>query len=282
MGTLATIPGLAGGMATGAKNLGVPVLGSAGRNQLSPPIGTAAGAQTGTLPGTNAAVTGQPPIPSATGLPPNMNITPQPTAMTAPLTTSQPNVGGIFSGQSGQQLQKQLTDIYGKGVGGAINTLLQNLGSNNSSFLNSYRQAMSGQQAEDLSTIGTSLGNAGISADSSTAAIEKGDYLAKSNAQLGLQEQQLINQETSQAIGLVQGTQQDAQAETSSSWLDTLGQVAGIAGTFVGDATGLSSIGQGIGSAAQYVTGMFKTPQNANINPGSIPGLQSYDPGLGV
>lgn len=277
MGTLATIPGLAGGMATGAKNLGVPVLGSAGRNQYSPPTSTMTqpvSQQTGSLPGNPAAVTGQPPVPTVTGVPP---------VMTAPLTTSTPNVGGIFgAGKSGANLQKQLIDIYGKGVGGAIGTLLQNLGSNNSAFLDSFRQAMAGQQAEDLSTIGTSLGNAGISADSSTSAIEKADYLAKSNAQLGLQEQQLINQETSQAIGLVQGTQESAQKEVSSSWLDTLGQVAGIAGTFVGDATGLSSIGKGIGSAAQYVGGMFKTPQPANINPGTIPGLQSYDPGLGV
>lgn len=274
MATMPTIPGAAGGAVTGAKNAGMPVFGSAGRNQFSPglnPTSIATKPVLGSLPGNPAAVTGQPPVPTTTGLPPN------PTAGGGILQGGNPLAPGNAPYKLDTNINKQLTDIYGKGVGGALATVLQNLGSNDSSYIEAYKQAMAGQQAEDISTIGTSLGNAGISADSSTAAIEKADYMARSTAQLGMQEQQLIQQQTQDTIGILQGTQKDAASETASSWLDTFGQVAGIAGTFIGDATGLSSIGSGIKSVASMLPGFGgSAPPMLNVSgPSQLPGAIS-------
>lgn len=262
---MATLPvGVAGGAVTGAQNKGLPVLGGqSGRNQAIatiPVAGNLPGAPNNgsiatpiTSPIVGAATTGAPP--NRTG---NMVNTPKPTAVTAaptattaaaaPTATSGNNGNPLsgYSPQQDQQLQKQLNDIYGKGEGGLLYSLLQNLGGNDSSYMQAYHQAMGHTQAEGLSTIDTGLGNAGISADSSTAAIEKGDYLSSLSAQEGLQEQQLLQTQQQESIGLVQGLQQSAQAENSTSWLNTLGQVAGIAGTFVGDATGLSGVGSAL------------------------------------
>ena len=268
-----TIPGAAGGAVTGQRNMGVPVLGNmAGNNQYSPPVSGMT--KPIGIPGATSGITGQPPV-NTPGLNMNMNmhptagITPNPVAGGGVTQGGNPAAPGNAPSGLDKNLQKQLIDIYGKGTGGMLASLIQNLGSNDSSYLDAFRQAMSGQQAKDLSTIGTGLGNAGISADSSTSAIEKGSYLAQSNAQLGLQEQQLIQSQQQQLEGLVQGTQQDAKAETSSSWLDTFGQVADIAGTFIGDATGLGAIGGGIKSVASMIPG-FGGRQPPSIASGGL------------
>jgi phage-related minor tail protein len=134
---------------------------------------------------------------------------------------------------------------------------------------------MAKTESEGLSTIGTSLGNAGISANSSTAAIEKADYMSGLDAQVGLQEQQLIARDQDLQASLIQGTQNDAKQEVGTSWLDTAGQVLGIAGNIAGDvATGglsgiASSIGKSIFSGSN--PGSVITPQASQL-PGAITG----------
>lgn len=274
MGTVPT--GLAGGLATGQRNMGMPVPNSgSGRNGLSPvtsggvpssPIGPRNGtAAPITSPASSPSVTGQPPsnVPGAFQAPGQQNhalnspSTQTPPASATATAASTPAAGTVgndgntlagYTPQQTQQLQKQLNDIYGKGEGGLLSSLLMNLGSNDSSYMDAYKQAMSKSTAEGMATLDTSLGNAGISSNSSAAAIEKADYMSGVTSQEGLQEQQLILQQQQEAIGLTQGLQGDAKAENSTSWIDTLGQVAGVAGTFIGDATGLSSVGSGIGS----------------------------------
>lgn len=276
---MATTPiGVPGGQATGQKNMGMPVPNSgSGRNGLSPmkstvPTNGVAGPVNGvgrpiTSPVASAGVTGQPPSAVPGGTPfkgPGGSVqalsspatqTPTAASTATAATTPAGNNGNTLAGyspQQTQQLQKQLTDIYGKGEGGLLGSLLMNLGSNDSSYMDAYHQAMGKSTAEGMATLDSSLGNAGISANSSTAAIEKADYMSGVTAQEGLQEQQLIQTQQQEAIGLTQGLQNDSRDENSTSWLDTLSQVAGVAGTFVGDATGLS----GIGSAAK---GLFSS-----------------------
>jgi hypothetical protein len=283
MAITSAIPGAAGGAVTGRQNMGIPVTGNlGGNNQYSPPLGTMTQPTSGTvkpggLPGSTPGITGQPPVNTMQG--PNMNMTMHPTAGLTPQQQLQQQNAAAQSGNpiapgaapSGldKNMQKQLIDIYGKGTGGMLAQLIQNLGSSDSSYLDAYRNAMAGQQAKDISTIGTSLGNAGISANSSTSAIEKGTYLAQSNAQMGLQEQQLIQSQQQQLESLVTGTQQDAKSEVASSWLDTFGQVADIAGTFIGDATGFGAIGSGIKSAASMIPG-FGGKQPPSIAQGGL------------
>lgn len=259
---MGTVPGAAGGAVTGQKNMGLPVLGGqAGKNQYSPTSGipTAPVMQpptngvrpVNTSPVASAAVTGQPPSVNAGGA---MSGTPPPTAInTQPTAAQGTTAGGASTATSGtlagytpqqtQQLQKQLNDIYGKGEGGLLFSLFSNLGSNDSAYMDAYHTAMGKTQAEGLATIDTGLGNAGISANSSTAAIEKGDYLSGLSAQEGLQEQQLIQNQTQEAIGLTQGLQQDASAENSTSWLNTAAQVVGIGATLAGVPGAAGSLG---------------------------------------
>lgn len=241
---MATVPvGVAGGQATGAKNAGLPVLGGqSGRNQFSPVVtsGTKATTQTGPANGTQPIVTN--PVASSASITGQAPSATQATA--APINTqpTQANTSGNplagYTPEQDQQLQKQLNDTYGKGEGQLLYSLLNNLGGSDSSYMQAYQQAMGNTQAEGLATIDTSLGNAGISANSSAAAIEKGDYLSSLGAQEGLQEQQLLQTQQQETIGLVQGMQGQTSAENSSSWLNTLAQVGQAAAPFVGMATG--------------------------------------------
>lgn len=269
---MGTVPvGLAGGMATGQKNIGMPVQNSgSGRNGLSPitsiPVNNPApGPVNGVAkpissPVVGAGVTGQPPSFQGPGAGVQALGTPAtqtPPASATATAAATPAAGAVgnngntlagYSPQQTQQLQKQLTDIYGKGEGGLLGSLLMNLGSNDSSYMDAYHQAMSKSTAEGMATLDTSLGNAGISANSSAAAIEKADYMSGVTSQEGLQEQQLIQTQQQEAIGLTQGLQQDSKAENSTSWLNTAAQVVGIAGQVAGDVTGLGEIGGAVGS----------------------------------
>lgn len=271
---MATVPvGVAGGAATGAQNKGLPVLGgSSGRNQFSP-AGSIPGA--GAIPGpsqgvrpvatspvASAGVTGQPPSINGggamSGAPPTAIAT-QPTAVstTSPAAGTTSTAGNALAGytpQQTQQLQKQLNDTYGKGEGTLLYSLLNSLGSNDSAYMSAYNQAMSKQTAEGMATIDTGLGNAGISANSSAAAIEKGDYMSGVTAAAGMQEQQLIQTQTQDAIGLVQGMQSATAAENSTSWLNTAAQVVGIGATLAG-----------VPGASQGMASLFSQ------NPGTVP-----------
>lgn len=262
--------GVPGGQATGQKNMGMPVPNSgSGRNGMSPITSTIARGSVpggGPVNGVNKPITSPVASPIVTGKPPSTfqgpgqqnhalstpaTQTPPSSATATAATTPAGNNGNTLAGytpQQTQQLQKQLTDIYGKGEGGLLGSLLMNLGSNDSSYMDAYHQAMSKSTAEGMATLDTSLGNAGISANSSAAAIEKGDYMSGVVSQEGLQEQQLIQQQQQEAIGLTQGLQNDSRDENSTSWLDTAAQVVGIAGTVAGDVTGLGAIGKGVSS----------------------------------
>lgn len=278
MATSSVLPGAAGGAVTGQKNIGVSPLGNrGGLNQFSPNGGNLFGSgPTTNLPGFTAVSTGQPPAspltpfgaptqmqnpsqqPQAYGTPNAPPIAPIPPTANAPsaITTSP---------QQQQELQKQLVDIYGKGTGNLLNNLIGNLGSNDSSYIQAYQNAMAKQEAEGLSTIDTSLGNAGISANSSTAAIENADYISGIGAQVGLQEQQLINQQTQDLIGITQDLQKPSQEEVGTSWLDTLGQVVGVAGNIAGDVIGMDG-GGGIESAiSSLIPGMGRQTTDAAI-----------------
>jgi hypothetical protein len=277
MGTMATIPGAAGGAVTGQKNIGLPVLGGKFGTNGSSPI---AGIGVTGAPGAKAITPGA--SPGSTGAIPGAPLRPimtQPSAA-APGSTALPvaapgapnNGNPVSSTAPGvpANLSKQLTDIYGKGEGGLIGSIIGNLGSNDSSYIQAYQTALAKQSSMDLSTIGTTLSNAGISADSSTSAIEKSNYQSGVAAQVGIQEQQLINQQQQQLIGVTTGMQGAAAAQTATSWLDTVGQVANIAGDFVGSATGLSSLGKGLGSAAKSIGGWLGGGAG-----GSVPGATS-------
>lgn len=306
MGTVATIPGAAGGAVTGQANLGKPVPGNTmGLNQFSPINSASGGTPTPVaVPGGAAGVTGTPP-PGTAGLPffqaPGSNIqalgtTPGavagqvgPVSSTAtqpqaPVSSATTNADGNPNANVTAQQNKQLTDIYGQGTGSLLSGLIGNLGSNDSSYMQAYSNAMAKQTAEGQSTIATGLGNAGISANSSVSAIENADYLSGVTSQEGLQEQQLLQTQQQEEIGLVQGIQGASAQETGTSWLTDLGQGLEVAGTVAGDVLGtgglssLSSLIPGGGGAAPNITS-GAAQQLPNVYGGGAPAMPSGIPG---
>src|SRR5271155_4859096 len=128
--------------------------------------------------GTPGGLYGTPGAPS-TGVPPSSGI---PTSPTNPGVTGQ-------TPQQAQEQQKQLVDIYGKGTGNLLNTLIGNIGGSDDAYMQAYEQAMAGPNAENLATLNTTLGNSGIGMNSSTAAIANADFESNITSQEGLQEQ---------------------------------------------------------------------------------------------
>jgi hypothetical protein len=225
--------------------LGIPPIGNGGGSNMPGPTGMTSlasnpagtpGMATGTLPGiptTNPIM--QQGIPVGGALP----------GVGAPTTTG----GGTFLPGGGSPTQaiptsqdtnsqKQLQDVFGKGIGGDIQDVIQNLGSGDSSYMKAYAAAMAPQNAENLATLNTTLGNSGVSANSSTAAIANADFQTGVSTQEGLQEQQLQQTDEQNLIGLLTSTEGAANKEASTSIWGDIGGVLGAVGSDVSTAVG--------------------------------------------
>lgn len=277
MATMPTIPGAAGGAVTGQKNIGMPVLGGKfGTNGSSPIAGlpiTKTGAKA-VMPGANPASTGTIPGASPVSISAQPNpiaVAPMPVAA-APGATPTGSATSTMSTQQQQDLTKQLNDIYGKGEGGLIGNLITNLGSNNSSYMQALSASMQKQENQDLSTIGTTLGNSGISANSSTSAIEKSNYMSGAATQLSLQEQQLLQGQMQTETQLATSMQGAAASQNATSWLDTVGQVADIAGSVAGSVTGLSTLGKSVSGVMKTAGGWLGGKGGGGSTSGEVMG----------
>ncbi|HEY1645810.1 MAG TPA: hypothetical protein VGF75_05575 [Candidatus Saccharimonadales bacterium] len=294
MATSAVIPGMAGGAVTGAKNAGIPVPGNTmGLNQTSPIM--SGNARASVPGGGTSGVTGTPP--ASTGLPyfqpPGSQNTAQgtngqvgavnPTALTptAPVSSTATNADGNPNASLTADQNKQLTDIYGQGTGSLLSGLIGNLGSNDSSYMQAYNAAMSKQTAEGAASLNTSLGNAGISANSSASAIENADYQTGVTAQAGLQEQQLLQTQSQQEIGLVQGVQGASAQEVGTSWLTDAGEALGVAGTVAGDVLGTGGIGSLLGGTSAAIPSITNGAQQTlpSVYGGGPPSMPANIPG---
>lgn len=221
-----------GAVDKGMQAMGLPPIGNAGGSNLPGPTSIAQPAGSYTAP------TGAVPImqqPAGTQV--NNGVTSTvPGVSGGNLLTPGGAVPNQFSTQQQQQSDKQLTDTFGKGIGGDINSVINNLGSNDSTYMQAYSNAMAGQNAENLSTLNTTLGNAGVGANSSTAAIANADFESNVTSQEGLQEQQLQQLDEENLIGLLQGTQGAANKEASTSVWGDIGGVLGSIGSDIGSA----------------------------------------------
>lgn len=160
----------------------------------------------------------------------------------SPLQPAAGAVPNALAGSNPQDLSKQLNDVFGKGVGGALDSTITNLGSNDSTYMQAYTKAMAQPNAENLATLNTTLGNSGVSADSSTAAIANADFQSNVSAQEGLQEQQLQQTDEQNLIGLLTSTQGAANKEASTSVWGDIGAVLGAVGSDVGSALGHTNL----------------------------------------
>jgi hypothetical protein len=170
------------------------------------------------------------------------------TGTTVPATTSATGVAAgngnsalTLSGQQSTNLNKQLTDTFGKGEGGLLDNEISNLGSDDSTYMQAYSAAMAGQNAENSATLNTTLGNQGIGANSSTSAIANADFQTGITSQEGLQEQNLQQDQISQLLGVTTGLENQSASEVSSGgFMNDLGSVLSAAGSdFKGIASGV-------------------------------------------
>jgi hypothetical protein len=190
-----------------------------------PPIGNAGGSNTPGPSGIQSIV--QPALGSSTtGVVPTNTLQQaqtQPTANT--LTPGAPPASAIPTGIQ-QASTSELTNIFGQGIGGDIGSVIDNLGSNDSTYMQAYMNAMAQPNAENLATLNTTLGNSGVGANSSTAAIANADFQTGVTAQEGLQEQQLQQTDEQNLIGLLESTESAGNKQAGTSIWQTLGNVA--------------------------------------------------------
>lgn len=270
-------------MGTGAM---VPYSNPAGNNQMSPMSGMPKASGGPMLPGAVPSV--------APGVSPvAMNpLVPPGAPMTA--TGSVPNVGGLattganVAGDTGA-LQKQLVDIYGKGVGGSLESLLAGMSGTDSKILQEYIASLQPQEAKAQANINASLGAGGVSANSSVAGIANADLQAQEFAAISGESANLTKSQEQLTAELLQGMQPSAQKEVATSNWSIFGDVMGAIAQDFGAAT---HGGQGFmsGSApASPVPGQIGTQgmssgvtssTGANDVFGSVPSDQMIDPSL--
>jgi hypothetical protein len=194
-----------------------------------PPVGNASGANTPGPTGVNAMATAAPGVVPTTGAAP------------APNGITMVSPGGSIPTSIQQQSDTSLKNIFGTGVGGDINSVINNLGSNDSTYMQAYMASMAQPNAENLATLNTTLGNSGVSSNSSTAAIANADFETGVTAQEGMQEAQLQQTDEQNLIGLLESTEGAANKNASTSIWGDIGSVLGAVAPGVGP--GLQALG---------------------------------------
>jgi hypothetical protein len=235
----------------------VPYSNPAGNNQLTPKALSSPGSSSGggavpiavgassTLQSPTQAAAANPLIPAgaspqpiATGVvTPGGNV---PAAGLVPSSVSGqlsvPNSGST-SNNAGNS-DKQLTDIYGQGIGGDINNLLNSIGGTDSATLQEFNQSLQPQEATAQANLNASLGAGGVSANSSVAALGNANLQAQEQATVAGEDAQLTQSGQNLEASILGGTEQAAQAEVSQSWLTDLGDVAAGVGSLAGQVVG--------------------------------------------
>ena len=167
-----------------------------------------------------------------------------------------PNVGGLnqnpanVAGNSGA-LQKQLTDIYGKGVGGDLFNLINNMSGTDSQVMQEFIASLQPQMATAQANVNASLGAGGVGANSSVAAIADSNLQAQEFGAISGEEAKLTQSQEELTANLLMGMKGDASKEVSQSgWNVFADVVQGV----VGDATNVISALHG-GGQQQTVPG---------------------------
>lgn len=213
------------------------------------------------------------PTPVGTAMP---SFNPTDAGMFAPTTSMTPGQGtdtninpfGLIGGNAGQYYGQaagfgnELGKIYSQGVGSELYDFLQSGGGYNSNLtqqaVNSQIAAMQTQIQRGYGNLQSSLGQAGISPNSSTAALETGDYMsqavAQENAITGQEYFNMWNQSMQNETGILGDILgYSAQHKASQPTLmDYLGFGAQIGGSV---AQGLQG-GGGIGDVISSLAGM--------------------------
>ena len=233
-----------------ATNNMVPYSNPAGNNQTTPKAGGSAQPiiSMPTPGGPTAPVTTNPLVPSTgTGSVPvtpnlggvNTAQTSTTTGGTVPFTTSGSGATANTSAANGfitnnsaysngeNDLQKQLIDIYGKGVGGSLYSLLNNMSGTDSTVLQEYVQSLQPHMAKAQANTNASLGAGGVSANSSVAAIADSNLQAQETASIAGESANLTQSQEQLTASLLSGMEGKSAAEVATSGWSTFGNVMG-------------------------------------------------------
>lgn len=193
---------------------------------------------------------GGPPIPS-TAIPATGTSNPTVPFGGAPTTLGSGIGTGISTGLSTDYgdytLAGDFSQTYGKGTGTALEGVLANLGT-------STDGAVSATNAAALQTAGIQGANissgeaaAGVSADSSTAALAQGDFASQVNTQLQATDSQMELGEENTLISSLQN-EGSAHGGDSTGWdtfSDVLSAIPGLGGLAQGASSAISGISPG-------------------------------------
>ena len=204
----------------GANNM-VPYSNPAGNNQTTP--GAGGMPSQGGMPGGPIGT-----VTNATGTSAVLN--PGQAAAANPLvpasvagTVNVPNAGGTSS--NAYESNRQLTDIYGKGIGGDMNNLLNSIGGTDSATLQEYVASLAPQEATASANLNASLGAGGVSSNSSVAALGQANLQAQETAAVAGESANLTQSGQNLEASILTGTEQAATKEVSASGWDVFGQV---------------------------------------------------------
>ena len=148
--------------------------------------------------------------------------------------------GFITSGTDAGQnaLQKQLDDIYGKGVGGSLFSLLNSMSGTDSTVLQEYIKSLQPQMATAQANTNAALGAGGVGANSSVAAIADSNLQAQEQASIASESASLTQSQEQLTAQILSGTENASAKEVATSgWSvfgDVLSQVGSDAATILG------------------------------------------------
>jgi hypothetical protein len=252
----------------------VPFSNPAGNNQTNP-VSSMIPKASPVMPGSKVGGVGiaqtNPYVPPSTGAVPSTG-----SASTSGATV--PNVGGLTVDPSNSYgttggLDKQLKDIWGKGVGGALGKLLEGMSGTDSQILQDYIKSLQPQMATAQADVNAALGKGGVSANSSVTAIADSNLQAQEQAAIAGESAKLTQSQEMLTAEILTGMQGAAQKEVATSgWSifgDVMNQITGDIGNLAGgDYSNANSKG-----LAGNTPGPNMSPQQLNF--GGVPGSPS-------
>lgn len=222
----------------------IPMSNKAGNNQFSPTVPTA-GPVAPHFPGSTVAPpTSNPYNPPAHLLPGASSPggipfgTPTPTG-----GPSVPNTGGLINDPSNVYgttgaLDKQLKDIWGKGVGGALGDLLKNMSGTDSATLQEFIKSLQPEMAKASANVGASLGASGVGPNSSVNAIAQADLQSQEFAAISGESAKLTQSQEMLTAEILQSMMNPAAKEVATSgwsvFADVMNNITGDIGNLFG------------------------------------------------
>jgi hypothetical protein len=209
-----------------ATNSMVPGSNPAGVNQTRPSAPVASVPTS--IPGMGSTASPSNPYMPSGGSTPGSAPAGTPGSGTVPGSTATASSNPLITGaQDGGQnaLLKQLTDIYGTGVGSELMTLLGGMGGADSATFQQYLSSMKPAEASATASLNDTMGAQGVGPNSTVSAIANSNLQSQFTAQASQFDSQLMTQQLQDTLGIVTGTQQAAAQETASSGWDVFGNV---------------------------------------------------------